>query len=53
MRHDHVIAIPKASDADHVRANAAAADLRLDAEDLAELDKAFPPPARRTPLEII
>lgn len=49
----HVIAIPKAADPAHVRENAAAAELRLTAEDLAELDAAFPPPKRKKPLEMI
>jgi len=45
-----VMAIPKAVRLAHVRANRAALDLELDADDLARLDLAFPPPARRTPL---
>ncbi|MCL4766229.1 MAG: aldo/keto reductase [Hyphomicrobiaceae bacterium] len=53
LRHDNVIAIPKAAKLDHVRANAAAADLTLDAAELAALDEAFPPPGRATPLEMI
>lgn len=48
-----VIAIPKASTPDHVRDNAAAAEIVLSAEDLSMLDVAFPPPKRRTPLEMI
>lgn len=48
-----VIAIPKASTPDHVRDNAAAAEIVLSAEDLSMLDAAFPPPKRRTPLEMI
>jgi diketogulonate reductase-like aldo/keto reductase len=48
-----VIAIPKASDPAHVRQNAAARDLALTGEDLAELDAAFPPPRRKRPLEMI
>ena len=48
-----VIAIPKAVKPDHIRQNVAAAKLRLGAEDLAELDRAFPPPARKRPLEMI
>jgi diketogulonate reductase-like aldo/keto reductase len=48
-----VIAIPKASDPAHLRANAAARDLRLTAEDLAGLDAAFPPPKRKRSLEMI
>jgi diketogulonate reductase-like aldo/keto reductase len=53
LRHPHVIAIPKASRIDHVRENRLALDLQLTAEDLAELDRAFPPPTRRTKLEMI
>ena len=48
-----VVAIPKASDAGHVRQNAAAADLRLSAEDRAEIDAAFPPPRRKQALEML
>jgi len=44
LREAEVIAIPKAADPDHLRANAAALELRLEAEDLAALDAAFPPP---------
>ena len=53
MRHQHVVSIPKASNLDHVRQNAAAADLVLDADDLARLDKAFPPPKRRQALGML
>jgi diketogulonate reductase-like aldo/keto reductase len=48
-----VIAIPKAVKPEHVRQNVAAADIRLTAEDLAELDRAFPSPGRKRPLEMI
>ncbi len=48
-----IVSIPKASDPAHVRANAAAAALDLDAADLAAIDKAFPPPKRRQPLEML
>lgn len=53
LRHAGMIAIPKAADPDHVRANAAAAALELDADDLAFLDGAFPPPNGPTRLSII
>lgn len=46
-----VIAIPKATRLDHVRQNAAARDIVLTPEDLAELDRLFPPPTRKRPLE--
>jgi diketogulonate reductase-like aldo/keto reductase len=48
-----VIAIPKAVKPEHVRQNIAAADIRLTADDLAELDRAFPSPGRKRPLEMI
>ena len=48
-----VIAIPKAAQAQHVRAMAAARDLRLDAETGAELDRAFAPPRARQHLAVI
>jgi diketogulonate reductase-like aldo/keto reductase len=41
-RANEVVAIPKASSAEHAADNAAAGDLALDADDLASLDKAFP-----------
>jgi diketogulonate reductase-like aldo/keto reductase len=53
IRRDGIISIPKASRPEHVRENAAVLDIRLSAEDLAELDRAFPPPARKRPLEMI
>jgi diketogulonate reductase-like aldo/keto reductase len=45
-----IIAIPKTSHAERMRENAKAADLLLDAEDVAALDAAFPPPKRKHPL---
>lgn len=53
LRQEGVIAIPKASDPAHVRDNRAAADLRLDGQDLADLDRAFPPPRGPRPLEML
>jgi diketogulonate reductase-like aldo/keto reductase len=53
MREPGVCAIPKASRAEHVRANRAAADLQLDEASLRELDAAFPPPKGKTPLAVI
>jgi diketogulonate reductase-like aldo/keto reductase len=52
LRQDGVVTIPKAVQADHVRANRAALDLapQLSAADMALLDEGFPPPARRRPL---
>jgi diketogulonate reductase-like aldo/keto reductase len=53
LRQDGVIAIPKASTVAHVESNAAALEIELDAEDMAVLDRAFPPPATAQPLDII
>ncbi len=51
IRHEGMVAIPKASDPDHVSDNARAAHLQLTPEDLAELDRAYPPPVGDVPLE--
>jgi diketogulonate reductase-like aldo/keto reductase len=48
-----VIVIPKAGDLRHVRENRAALDLALAPEEFAELDRAFPPPDRAKPLEML
>jgi diketogulonate reductase-like aldo/keto reductase len=53
LRQPGVVAIPKAVRLDHVDANAAAANLVLDADDLARLDAAFPPPQRARPLAML
>ncbi|MFE0179798.1 aldo/keto reductase [Streptomyces olivaceus] len=53
LRHEDVIAIPKASSRAHVEENRAALDVVLTAEDLAMLDRAFPPPESRGPLEML
>ena len=53
LRRDRGIAIPKAATPEHVRQNRAALDIDLTAEDLALLDRTFPPPARKVPLEMI
>ena len=48
-----VAAIPKAVREAHLRANLMAATLRLGRDDLAELDRLFPPPQRKSPLAVI
>jgi len=53
LRHPDVVVIPKASSEAHVRDNHAALALALTGEDLAELDRTFPPPQRPTPLAMI
>ena len=52
MRHGNVISIPKASDPQHVRDNAAADAIQLSAEDLAAIDAAHRPPAAKQSLDI-
>jgi len=53
LRNPHMIAIPKAANAKHVRENHAAAGIELTAEDLLEIDAAFPPPTRKAGLEML
>lgn len=53
LRGGHVITIPKAGTAAHVRENRAAADLVLPEDALAALDAAFPRPRKRRPLEML
>ena len=48
-----MIAIPKAVNENHLRENRATVDLVLTAQDLVDLDKAFPPPKRRRSLEML
>ena len=47
-----VVVIPKATNPRHVRENSAAAEVFLSEKDLRELDRAFPPPHTKVPLEI-
>jgi len=53
MHQDGVIAIPKASSQEHVRQNVAALDIKLTPQDIADLDRGFPPPTRKRGLEMI
>ncbi|MER5394634.1 aldo/keto reductase [Saccharopolyspora sp. NPDC002686] len=53
LAQDGVCAIPKAATPEHVDQNRAALDIELTAEDLAELDAAFPAPEHPVPLEIL
>jgi diketogulonate reductase-like aldo/keto reductase len=53
LRHDGVCAIPQSSKSEHVRENRGALDIRLTAQDLAELDLAFPPPKRKQSLAML
>ena len=47
------LAIPKAGDPRHVEENRRAADLELTADELAHLDRAFPRPRHKRPLEML
>lgn len=53
LRQEGVIAIPKAGTVEHVRENRKALDLKLDAQALTKLDRAFPPPKKARPLEML
>lgn len=53
VSHDGVMAIPKAGSVAHVRENAAALDIALSEEDRAKMEKAFPAPGRKTPLDVV
>ena len=53
LRQPDVIAIPKASDKNHVRDNARSTEIKLTKEDLAELDKEFPPPKSKKSLPML
>jgi len=48
-----VVGIPKAVREAHLRSNLAASTLRLEAGDLAQIDRLFPPPQAKTPLAVL
>ncbi|MDB4933302.1 MAG: oxidoreductase [Labilithrix sp.] len=53
LRHPDVIAIPKAGTEAHVRNDFAALKIELSPHDLAALDREFPPPTTKVPLEML
>jgi diketogulonate reductase-like aldo/keto reductase len=53
LRHPDLMVIPKSATPQHVRENQAALDVTLTGEDLKDLDRAFPPPTRKRPLEML
>lgn len=53
LRNDATIALPKAGTPDHVGQLRGALDIPLSQQDMAALDRAFAPPARKVPLEVI
>ena len=52
LQEQGIIAIPKASNPEHVKENSRVLDIQLTQEDLKQLDKAFPPPNRKMALAI-
>lgn len=52
LSHENVQAIPKSSQVTRVNEFVQALRVKLDADDFAEIDKAFPPPRRRVPLDV-
>src|SRR5215218_2312534 len=50
---DEVIVIPKASKPAHLKENLASLEIRLSASQLADLDRAFPPPSGPSALEML
>jgi len=53
LRRRDAIVIPKASRLEHVHENHRASALALTPADLAVIDEAFPPPRRKTPLDML
>ncbi|WP_151995476.1 aldo/keto reductase [Buttiauxella massiliensis] len=53
IHHDGVMAIPKAGSVAHVKENAAALEIALSQEEIALMEKAFPAPGRKTPLDMV
>jgi diketogulonate reductase-like aldo/keto reductase len=53
IRQDGVVAIPRTGSPTHVRENAGALPIQLSPRDLEAIDRAFPPPARARPLEML
>lgn len=53
IRKEGVMAIPKASSQAHVNENAAALHIRLNDDELARINKAFPPPQRKMALDVV
>jgi diketogulonate reductase-like aldo/keto reductase len=53
LRQDGVIVIPKATALAHVEEDVLALDLTLNPEDLAALEKTFPPPKKAAPLDML
>lgn len=53
LRHPAVISIPKAVRAEHIEANRKAVDIVLSEDDLAALDRDYPPPTEERGIEMV
>lgn len=53
LQKEHTVAIPRSGKSAHVQENADAMDIRLSAQELSELDQAFPAPGHKTYLDIV
>ena len=53
LRRGGVITIPQMASPEHITENRPAVDLTLTDQDMAEIDRAFPPPTRKRSLEMI
>ena len=53
LAREETLVIPKAATTAHVRENVAAASIELHADEIEALDQAFPPPRRKSPLEML
>ncbi|MCX2186223.1 aldo/keto reductase [Limosilactobacillus pontis] len=52
-RNNNLVTLPKAATVDHVKANIAAMDLKLTDQELAMIDREYPAPTKKVPLEKI
>jgi diketogulonate reductase-like aldo/keto reductase len=53
LRQSDMMVIPKATTIEHVKENRVALDIKLTDQDTAELNRGFPPPKGRRPLELL
>ena len=53
LRHPDICAIPRSGNPAHTLENFGALEVKLTKQDLADLDRAFPPPKKKVPLEMI
>lgn len=53
LKRDNIIAIPRSGKKEHVMENSRGLDLELSDEDMSLIDSAFPPPTKKTYLDIV